>query len=220
MREILFALSLALAAPLPAQVSYQFANFATYTGAGVSGFRTTLLLRNTSKYSDAGAPVLRDPFTVSLSPRVRTACLATASGCGLSGGASYGFGEVQQATFRVGEDLWIGGGRFTELGCSSFFCFSVFYESDAGGVLGCNLPPGGRVYVARTCDADGYTGSVAIDLLFEFRGRGDATLSVTAEDLLSPTIPGAVLATPEPSTWGLMAFGLGAVGLVRRKRLA
>ena len=62
MKRIMAGLAL-LCAPImvPAQASYQFTNFATYTGASTSGFTVTLTFRNANTYADP-TPVTVDPL--------------------------------------------------------------------------------------------------------------------------------------------------------------
>jgi len=175
-------------------------------------------MRNEGGYGD-GPSILGPPSVIGVSSRVQAACLAKASSCTLGGGPSYGYGAVQQSNFRVGADIFAGGNYFSELGCGGNFCFALHYETfGGGGILGCDLPTGRGflTYNGRTCDAEGYTGAIAIDVSFAYHGSDAASLALTTADLGGPS--GAVFVTPEPATWALMAFGFGCVGVVGRRR--
>ncbi|MEO7361309.1 MAG: hypothetical protein ABI120_13340 [Gemmatimonadaceae bacterium] len=214
MRKFLWVLLALFSARLPAQ-TYQYVNFQTFTGAFSSGFSATLLMRNEGG-ENGRAYVLGPPSVIGVSARVQAACLAKASSCVLGGGPSHPVGPLQVASFRVGDDLWVGGQIFSELGCGGNFCFALRYETfGGGGILGCTLPAGTpfSLYVARTCDAEGYTGAVAINVSFAYHGSDAASIALTTADLSGPS--GAVFVTPEPATRAMLLVGLGCLGVVR-----
>ena len=97
------------------------------------------------------------------------------------------------------------------------------------GLLGCSSPYEAQVTSednGSSCALAGFTGWFSIDIRIIFR---DPTPGFTAAGIQARLLGTsqarradnvAVLVTPEPGTWTLMAFGLGALTLVRRKRRA
>ena len=230
MKRIIAGLAL-LCTPIiaTAQASYQFTNFATFTGASTSGFTATLMFRNVNTYTDPTTVIVDPLFYVGASARVRDICgpvLAAAPFC-LFGGSPAGIvGAVQRTRFTVGGQEWVPSGLYQTPGCS-YGCTSIHYEAAAPnkGLLGCRLPPVMNAvpgfpgfYAARTCDADGFTGALAVDVrldipnMFYARLVGPLTVADVGASFTNTVV------TPEPSVLALVLLGCLALAFVHNAR--
>lgn len=200
----------------------------SYTG----GFTATLLFKNINTYDDPQIIVFRT-FYVAASPRVVHYCALyglAREWCSLSGSGRLGVqGNVQTGTIPIGNSFWIFGSGVSEDSCI-VFCYAKRFdlEPPGFGVLGCQAPaPTPDFYSGRTCDADGFTGFLSMNVAFSYIAPAnvpvfafdatDLTASATSAVWRGPNafVP---VTTPEPSTWLLTATGLGFAGVAVRRR--
>lgn len=111
--------------------------------------------------------------------------------------------------------------------------FGPLYElrrpgANTWGVMGCQTVPdvptlwGSSTFAGRTCASEGFDGWIEAKSSFWTGGIGGTGIdgrTLTAADFSAG--PGGeyrILPTPEPGTYALLAFGLGAVAMFHRKR--
>lgn len=247
-RSILVAL-LALTAAAhsaAAQLSWDIENFQTYVLPYVSapgyraGFTATVLLRNINSYADPDIVTVRG-FSLFASDRVRDFCSTWGMldwGCDLlvqSPMAGLRIrGNVQTGTLPVGSSFYAYAAGWENNSCTARQCYWQGYRSSPSiGLMGCQGPAPmlGDSYSGRTCDEDGYDGSLFLNIdfryetseaddpgavpRFEFR-ESDVTMYAFNEVRAGPNA--FVHATPEPSTWVLLGTGLMFVWVTARRR--
>lgn len=232
MKRILTALAMTLVASTAhAQVEWRWQNVVAF-GNGFSG---RVEFRNTNKYGDPTIVALKE-FGVSAKQRLIDHCVPPVQWCSVTGVSTTTVGNVQTAPFLAGTTVWEGG-TFFPITSSVDYQLNVPWVKDFSGiekisVMGCQVPDINAFYTSflgRTCVADGYDGwasfQVYVSTADQSLGSGyfttdDVAVGFNTEILKGPNVMQAVQVVPEPSTYALLTFGLGALLLVHRKRRA
>jgi hypothetical protein len=228
MRKLIvgFALSALSAFTAGAQVQYKVTNFTLTT----SGFAGSLEFRNINNYGDADIYSVDRVFGVGVTQRVKDFCTSNADFCEFYGPSSQAdIGLVGNNNLVVGGIPWIKDARYYgNGGFAAPYKFSYHWDAMSGtGLWGCQLPQftGIVSYAGRTCDADGFTGSLSVDFTFTYNAyTTGATIALTEDDVVADFTnvlwpgPNAYNVVPEPATYAMTALGLGVLALARRKR--
>lgn len=225
--------------PTEAQFSYTVTNvnqiYQPLGGMYTGGFTATLLFKNINTYDDPNI-ITFSSLLLSASARVIAYCRLynlAEDWCNLIGsGGGLGIqGSVQTGTIPIANSIWIYSPGVSEDSCTAY-CYLKRFDLPTGfGVLGCQAPaPTPDFYSGRTCDADGFTGFLSMNVTFRYAAPAnvpvftfdETDLTASAANIVRPG-PNvfAPVTTPEPSSWLLMATGLGFVfGSVRRRKRA
>jgi hypothetical protein len=229
MRKLIavLALSLAGATTLPAQASYTFTNFVQHA----NGFNGRIEFRNVNQYQDPAIYMIGPVFYVGVSQRVRDFCQGTVIFCEFNGSSAVEFsGAVQNGRIDVGSSFLDGGQMYGLYGgFAAPYRFVEYWDARGSSlaVFGCQVPAFGYIgfYVGRTCDADGYTGSLYADFMFRYWTSNDDVLAATVGDLYADfdnvllSGPNAMAVVPEPGTYALIGLGLMAIAIAARRRV-
>lgn len=222
------ALFLCSSATAQAQAEYKFTDYVSTA----HGFSATLQFRNTNAFGDPKVLALDNFFSVTAGQRIKDFC-TTVYVCDWQGdgGVQY-IGNVQRGEFFAGDFPypWFYESSYEPRGCFFWYCDGITYVSNSyAKVLGCQVPATSSIYTGRTCDAAGFDGWLAVAFRFrwDIRYDGDSTIVMPDFDTsdLNATFhelelqgPNVMTAVPEPSAWAMIAMGLLAVGVLRRRR--
>jgi hypothetical protein len=233
---ILLVLSalLGIGARAEAQFSYTVENLnQIYQPSGNDywgGFAATLLIKNINTYDDPQIISFSRLF-IAPSPRAISYCYLyfgpSEPACALNGSSILTpHGNVQTGNIPIANSVYIYSPSTDEESCVNN-CFAKQYRINH--VLGCQAPAPFPVdwYSGRTCDADGFTGALAMSISFRYLVPTSVPVFTFDATDLTARANGGVwpgpnvfvpVVSPEPSSWLLTATGLGFFGIAVRRR--
>jgi hypothetical protein len=198
----------------------------------VGGFSAGISYRNINSYSDPSI-VLFKFMLVGVSQRVVDFCNQyglRADGCNMTLGGFGTSGNVQTGNIPIGDSFWIYNPRIDQDSCQNT-CPDAKFMLAGFGLLGCQgpIPTPGDEYAGRTCDEDGYTGSLSVSATFQYTTQSvdippfifdPSDLIVRAAQGVWNGPNGFVrpVPVPEPASWILMVTGLSLVAATARRR--
>lgn len=217
MRTRTLFVALCWAAPLSGQASYSITQVVNHDNRAT----VSLLFRNANAYTDAKAVLLAPTFLLFATEGLRATCLADAFFCQFGGGTSFAVGAVQTGPIQAGAVTLQSSGRYVDNGCNTALCLEEGFAANFGygvGVFGCRVPATLVSYAYRTCDADGFTGAIGLDITFMYLMKDNRLLTLTPSDFGATFQNVTVTTNPEPGTWALLALGLSVAAVVHRRR--